>query len=88
MLGRNVVLLMRSSISCLACSFFWLCSNITSRFPEVDEIYFFCVSDREKIFELFFQSRIRSVFIDGVDRYNGGVMDELVLLNYLVFDSI
>ena len=84
MLGRNVVLLMRSSISCLACSFFWLCSNITSRFPEVDEIYFFCVSDREKIFELFFQSRIHSV----VDRGNDGVMDELILLNYLVFDSV
>ena len=49
---------------------------------------FFNVSDGEKNFELFFQSRIYSFFIDVVDRYNGDVMDKLVLLNYLVFDSV
>ena len=48
----------------------------------------FNVSDRGKIFEIFFKSRIHSVFIDVVDRYNGGVMNELVLLNCLVFDSV
>ena len=50
--------------------------------------FFFNVSDRGKIFELFFQSRIHNIFIDVVDRYNGGVIDELILLNYLVFDSV
>ena len=49
------------------------------------DMFFFYVSDRGKIFEFFFQARIHSVFINVV---NSGVMDELVLLNYLVFDSV
>ena len=54
MLGGNVVLLMRLSVSCLACSFYFFVV-ITSHFPDVDDIYvFFDVCDRREIFEFVF----------------------------------
>ena len=49
MLGENVVLLMRLSISCLACSFCFFVV-ITSHFPDVDDRYVFSMFVTEGIF--------------------------------------
>ena len=54
MLGGNVVLLMRLSMSCLASSFCFFVV-ITSHFLDVNDIYMFIyVCDRGEIFEFVF----------------------------------
>ena len=74
----NVVLLMRLSMSCLACSFFFVV--ITSYFPDIDDRYFFPMFMTDKSFSSFFlKSRIHNILVYIVVRDDCGIMNELIL---------
>ena len=81
------MLLIRSSISCLAC---YVCSFvvITSHFTNVDERDICSMFVTEGRFSSFFKSRIHSVLIYVVGGDDSGIMNELILFNYLMFYGV